>query len=150
MNAEKATVKDIKEIHSLIKFFSGKNSLLSKSEDDLFRRINDLFVLKHEGKVIGCAAIVVYGEKHAEICSLAVSPKYQKKNGGTILLRAVTKRTQELGIENIFALTYVPDFFKRHGFSEIDKDDLPEKIWKDCINCPYFQNCNETAVILKI
>ena len=34
------------------------------------------------------------------------------------------------------------------GFRELPKDELPHKIWADCINCPKFPDCDETALVL--
>jgi amino-acid N-acetyltransferase len=56
----------------------------------------------------------------------------------------------ELGVQRIFALTYRADFFKKLGFVEVDKDVLPQKIWADCIHCPKYPDCDETAVLLEL
>jgi amino-acid N-acetyltransferase len=50
-------------------------------------------------------------------------------------------------LKKVFTLTYVPDFFKKLGFIEIDKAKLPNKIWADCIHCQYFPDCREIALI---
>ena len=50
----------------------------------------------------------------------------------------------------MFALTYKPDFFKKHGFQEIDKTELPHKIWNECVKCPKFPNCDETALTIEL
>ena len=40
----------------------------------------------------------------------------------------------------------IPDFFIKLGFKIVDKGTLPQKIWKDCFDCPKFPDCGETAV----
>ncbi|MDD5067860.1 MAG: GNAT family N-acetyltransferase, partial [bacterium] len=55
-----------------------------------------------------------------------------------------------LGVRNVFALTYVDKFFIRLGFRRIDKKTLPHKIWSDCMDCVYFPNCKEIAVIKRL
>ena len=150
MKVCQALAKDVPTISSIIKVFSGKNSLLPKKEDDLYLRLNDFFVIKLDDEIIGCASIYIYSQLYAEICSLAILSEHQNKGGGILLLDAVLENAKFLGIEKLFALTYVPEFFKKNGFLEIEKDLLPHKIWKDCIKCQYFPKCNETAVILDI
>lgn len=27
------------------------------------------------------------------------------------------------------------------------RDDLPEKVWTDCVNCPKINNCDEIAMV---
>jgi len=49
-------------------------------------------------------------------------------------------------ITPICALTAVPVFFEKLGFSQIDKHELPHKVWADCINCPHFPDCDELTV----
>jgi len=50
----------------------------------------------------------------------------------------------------VFALTYHPDFFRKLGFRDIDKMKLPHKIWGECMKCPKFPECDESAVIIDL
>ena len=52
-----------------------------------------------------------------------------------------------MGITKVFALTKIPGYFISRGFKEVEKAALPQKIWKDCLNCPKFPGCDETAVL---
>ncbi len=36
------------------------------------------------------------------------------------------------------------------GFAEANKDKLPHKVWKECINCPKYPNCDEIAMIKEL
>ena len=56
----------------------------------------------------------------------------------------------ELGIRKVFTLTYQDKFFGSLGFKVVTKDDLPQKVWKDCIDCPKFPNCDEIAMEMYI
>lgn len=150
MQAEQPLVRDVDALFDLIEHFRKKKALLARSKDMIYQRIRDFFVVKEEGVVIGCAMLHIYSAEYAEIGSLAVYEEHQKKGIGNVLIEEGIRRTHDLGITNIFALTFVPGFFKRHGFTEIDKDDLPHKIWKDCLGCPFFPNCNEVALIKRI
>lgn len=151
MEVALATVQDVPDICFVIKQFSNKNELLSKKESELYQRINDFFVLKDKlGGIIGCGSIYIYSDEYAELCSLAVLLEYQKHGGGALLASAIIERARALKVKNLFTLTYVPGFFKKISFVEVDKESLPHKIWKDCINCQYFPKCNETALVLEL
>jgi amino-acid N-acetyltransferase len=50
------------------------------------------------------------------------------------------------GLGSVFAFTYVPDFFGKLGFVEVDRHQLPSKVWKDCLRCPKLQCCDEIAM----
>jgi len=54
---------------------------------------------------------------------------------------------KQFGVKKVFVLTYIPEFFKKVGFKEIEKSQLPQKIWGDCIRCPKFPECDEIALI---
>ncbi|MDR2055853.1 MAG: hypothetical protein LBQ10_08315, partial [Desulfovibrio sp.] len=41
-------------------------------------------------------------------------------------------------------------FFINLGFTVVEKDVLPQKIWADCVNCPKYPDCDEIAVLLDI
>jgi amino-acid N-acetyltransferase len=41
-----------------------------------------------------------------------------------------------------------PDFFFKYGFRTVeDKSELPDKIFKDCQNCPRLHRCDEVAMV---
>lgn len=93
------------------------------------------------------------GSVLAEVKSLAVVEKYQKRGIGTKLVKECIKEAQKMEINKIFTLTTSENvaFFKKLCFKEIKKSKLPQKIWQECTNCPRFpQDCNETALILTI
>ena len=51
------------------------------------------------------------------------------------------------GLDAVFAFTYVPEFFAKVGFGEVERGELPLKAWKDCLRCPKFHSCDEIAVL---
>ena len=57
---------------------------------------------------------------------------------------------RELDIHRLFALTYQLPFFHALRFVEVEKDVLPQKVWVDCVHCPKFPDCDETAMLLEI
>jgi len=47
-------------------------------------------------------------------------------------------------------LTLSRHFFSRLGYSEIEKEYFPQKIWRDCTRCPKLMACDETAMVKKL
>lgn len=147
MHIRKASIADAKTIHAILMEWSDKGMLLPRSLSQIYMHLRDFFVLEQEnGTVIGCCSLMIYWEDLAEIRSLAIRSDECRKGYGTLLLNATIDEARELGLKNVFALTYQVDFFTRMGFTVVPKDTMPQKVWSDCINCPRFPNCNEVAV----
>lgn len=147
---KKATIKDVKAIHSLINKFAKKDEMLPRSLNEIYENIRDFFICTSKGLVIGVSALHVLWEDLAEIRSIAVLSEFQGKGIGRMLINECLKETQLIGVEKVFALTYHPEFFIDIGFKVIDKNSLPQKIWGDCLKCPKFPECNEVAVIKEL
>lgn len=143
----KAKVKDVKKIKELLDYFARKNQLLPRSLSDIYENIRDFYVAEEKEELVGCVALHVVWEDLAEIRSLAVKEDRQNLKIGSKLLRAALKEAFQLGIGRVFTLTYIPDFFEKAGFKKIKKSRLPQKIWKDCLNCTHFPNCSEEALV---
>ncbi len=143
----KAKVKDAKEIYHLINEFAKKGIMLPRSLQSIYEHIRDFFVIEKDKKIIATCALCIFGEDLGEIRSLAVRENYHKMGLGTKLVKVCIKEAKELGLKKIFTLTYQVEFFKKLGFKVVDKETLPQKIWKDCLYCPKFPNCDETALI---
>ncbi len=121
--------------------------MLPRSLNELYDNIRDFWVCEAAGKIAACAALHVCWEDLAEIKSLAVELKKQRKGLGTELVNICIDEARQLGAKKIFALTYKPVFFKKFGFRKVKHTNLPHKIWAECINCPKFPNCQEIAVL---
>ncbi len=147
MKIRKAKIADIKQVHALVNDFARREQMLPRALNELYEGIRDFYVLEDKGKIQGVCALRILWEDLAEIRSLAVSAEYQKLGIGRKLVKKCLKEASEIGIKRVFALTYTPDFFKKIGFKDIDKAKLPQKIWGDCLKCPKFPECDETAVI---
>ena len=147
MRIRKAQISDIRAIHRLINEFAKKGEMIPRSLNDLYENIRDIFVCEEGGELKGVCALHILWEDLAEIRSLSVKPDSRGAGIGTRLVATCVKEAEKLGIRKIFALTYHTDLFKKMGFSEIDKAELPQKIWGECLRCPKFPECDETAVI---
>jgi amino-acid N-acetyltransferase len=146
-NVEKAKITDVPQIHKLINGFADRGQMLARPLSEIYESIRDFFVIRKADEVIGCAALHISWSDLAEIRSVAVAEESQKKGLGAMLVAACLKESAELGIKTIFCFTYRPDFFKQQKFVDIDKMELPRKVWTDCFRCPKFPNCDETALI---
>ncbi len=149
MIIRKAVIGDIKPIHRILAHFGDRNLLLSRSLNELFTHLRDYFVVVSEeepDRVHGVCGLRICWEDLAEIKSLAVEESCQKRGAGRLLVEACLDEARELGIKRVFALTYVPDFFRRMSFNEVEKSSLPQKVWGDCLSCPKFPDCDEHAV----
>jgi amino-acid N-acetyltransferase len=143
----KARVEDIKQIQFLINSFAKKNQMLARSLNELYEGIRDFWVYEKNKKILGCCALHISWEDLAEIKSLAVRKDQQAKGIGKKLVSACLAEAKDLGAERVFVLTYQPSFFVKFGFKKIKHDDLPHKVWAECINCPKFPNCQEISLL---
>lgn len=150
MKIRRATTADVKDIQKLVNEFARREEMIPRSINELYENIRDFFVAEEGKKITGVCAVHALWEDLAEIRSLAVHEAEQGMGVGSRLVRRCIADARKLGISRVFALTYRPDFFRRLGFSEIDKASLPQKIWGDCIRCPKFPECDEHALILKL
>lgn len=145
----KATIEDIKQIHLLLKYYGEKGELLARPLSRLYDHLRDFLVYESPDKngILGCCALQFCWEDLAEIRSIAVRQSELRKKIGTKLLEAAFNEAREYKIKKLFTLTYKPYFFKQFGFIEIDKAELPIKIWSDCIHCVKFPDCDEIAML---
>jgi len=144
---EKATIKDIEQMHHLINSFAERGEMIARPLSEMYENTRDYFVARDGERVVGCVALHVNWLDLAEIKSLAVAEDSRGKRIGGQLVEACLKEAEALGIPTVFCLTYRADFFKRLGFSLVNKDELPRKVWVECYRCPKFPNCDEVALV---
>ncbi|MBA7676388.1 Amino-acid acetyltransferase [subsurface metagenome] len=147
MKPEKARVSDVPQMHKLINSFADKGEMLARSLSEIYENIRDYFVVRQGERVITCVALHVSWSDLAEIKSLVVAEDCQQQGIGARMMAACLREAKELGIPTIFCLTYKPAFFEKFGFSQVDKAELPRKVWGECYRCPKFPNCDEVALI---
>jgi amino-acid N-acetyltransferase len=143
----KARIEDIKQIQEIINAFARQDLMLPRSLNELYENLRDFWVAEERGKVFGCSALHISWDDLAEIKSVAVAKNKQKKGFGDTLVSACLNEAKEMGAKKVFVLTYKPEYFKRFGFRRVKNDQLPHKIWAECINCCKFPNCQEIALL---
>ncbi len=147
MMIRKAKITEAKDIKRIIDIHSEKKIILPRSLDEIYINIRDFTVCIVDEQVVGICALAIFTEEYAEIRTLAVLDKYRKMKIGEFLVKSCMAEAHEYDIKNLFALTYIPEYFKKLQFISVPKDNLPHKIWRDCVSCEHFYHCNEEAMI---
>jgi amino-acid N-acetyltransferase len=143
----KAVMSDAKSIQTVVNSYAKGGEMLSLSLNEIYEKILEFVVWEEEGEIIGCCALHPTWEDLAEIRSVAVRPDAKMKGVGKALVERCLETACVLGISRVFLLTYVPEFFRKLGFSEVEKEQLPKKIWSDCLKCAKFPDCDEIAMM---
>ena len=148
----KATLSDIPAMQALVVSEVKDGVILNRSEDEVATNIRSYVLAKDKGRIVGYTALHVHSKRLAEIRSLIVDEAYRGQKVGQRMVEFTLHEAKELGVEeDVLVLTYLPLFFEKLGFIEINKELIPEhKIWADCIKCIHFPVCNEVALIYKI
>lgn len=141
---------DVIPMQTLINANAEQGLMLPRSRNAIYETLRDFTVAEQDGKIIGVGALHIIWDEMAEVRALAVDPDAKKQGIGRKIVNLLIDEAKTLGVKQVFALTYQPDFFRKCGFTEVPKDDLPHKVWKECINCPKFPNCDEIAMILNL
>jgi amino-acid N-acetyltransferase len=147
---EPARLTDVEAIHQLVTFWADRGDMLHRPIAEVYEAIRDFKVARHEGEVIGCGSLHIMGADLAEVRSLAVSESSQLKGVGAAIVAACLEDARVFGLERVFALTYKPGFFEKQGFRLANVMEFPQKVWNECVRCPFFSNCKEVAVVLDL
>ncbi len=153
MIIRKAVTGDVATIYGILKDYGERGLLLPRPLSELYDHLRDFSILQEEGPeatTLGVCALAVCWEDLAEIRSLAVVPDRQRKRYGAKLVETCLEEARTLGLGRVFTLTYVPRFFAKLGFKEVDKSVFPHKVWAECLRCPKFPDCDETAMLVEL
>lgn len=147
VHTRNAILTDVEKIHAIMEPYYPDGTLLPRQLPELCENIRDFVVAEDQGEIIGCGALHLYGLHLAEIRSIAVAPIAQGRGAGRLLVRALLKEAERHNVTCVCLFTRIPDFFSHVGFSVAAREDLPDKIYKDCIHCPRFFACDEVAMV---
>ena len=146
----KALLQDARQIHKLLLNYAKDGLVLPRSLMEIFEAIRDFYVFVEGDRVVGAAALNICWEDLAEVRSLVVHEDFGGRGIGRHLVEACISEARQLGIGRVFALTYQQTFFEKLGFAVIEKSELPQKIWGDCIKCAKFPECDEIALSISL
>jgi amino-acid N-acetyltransferase len=150
MQVRKANMSDTENIFQLILHYAKEGKLLARSYNSIYENLQSFYVAVEDNEVIGISSLHILDRDLAEVRSLAVDPKHSRKGVGKALVTEIMNDTKVLEIAKLIALTYQIEFFSKMGFQLVNKNDLPQKMWKDCLNCSKLHSCDETAMLINI
>lgn len=147
MHTRNAVLPDVEHIHGIIQLYSQDGTLLPRTIPELCENVRDFVVAEDQGKIIGCGALHLYGMHLAEIRSIAVEPSAKKQGAGRQLVEALLHEAERQSVTCVCLFTRIPKFFSLMGFSLARREELPDKIYKDCLHCPSLYACDEIAMV---
>lgn len=142
-----ATLPDVKAIYAIMQPLSVDGTLLPRNISELCENIRDFVVAEDDGEIIGCGALHLYGMHLAEIRSIAVLPHANGRGAGTLIVEALLREAERHNVTCVCLFTRIPDFFGQMGFIMASREELPDKMYKDCVHCPRFYACDEIAMV---
>lgn len=145
-----ARAEDVDAVQELIDGYAAQDLMLSRSREFLIDHLRDYIVAEDENGFAGCGALAVLTRDLAELRSLAVRPTASRRGVGKALVDGCVEQAKRLGLRRVFALTLVPEFFERCGFTLISLGRLPEKSASECPVCPKRFACDEQAMLINL
>ncbi len=162
MKTRLARPADVEAICRLIQLYADQGLLLPRADEQVRRNLNHFLVLTENAgndastdeagaatgeRLIGCVALEPYGHDLSEIRSLAVEPAAQNRGLGGKLIGAALQTARRRRIARVFAVTHAPVLFERHGFYATMRQDVPEKIARDCKTCARVNHCSLVTLV---
>lgn len=141
-----ATALDADPILTLVNDLAVQQIMLPRSPASVIENLRDFAIAEVDGEFAGCGALAITWTDLAEVRSLAVHPAKQKFGVGRAIVEWLIADAQRLEINRLFAFTYVPGFFEKLLFVQAEHEELPHKVFNDCMHCPKFLACDEIAM----
>jgi amino-acid N-acetyltransferase len=141
-----AHIADIQEILGLVNRLALDQIMLPRSPASVIESLRDFVIAEVDGQFAGCGALHVTWSDLAEIRSVAVDKSAQRSGVGRAIVEQLVRDAEQLGLPRLYVFTYAPDFFTKLGFTVVEHEALPHKVFNDCMHCPKFQACDEIAM----
>lgn len=145
-----ARLTDIETLEGMVAYWANMGENLPRSRNELVRDIGSFAVAEHHGEVTGCASLYVYDSGLAEIRSLGIEAGWQGQGQGSAIVNYLVEKARQMAIKKVFVLTRTPEFFMKQSFLPTSKSLLPEKVLKDCDQCPRQHACDEVALEINL
>lgn len=144
----RATADDVDSIYELTTEMAKKGYMLRRSKYKIVTMLMGFYVAEvtESRKIVGSAAFSPIWTDMGEVMALAVDDAYWGKGVGKALVDALIAEGRRLKMTEMFTLTYQVDFFTKIGFVLTGKDRYPKKLWRECLECPKLEQCDETAM----
>jgi amino-acid N-acetyltransferase len=147
IRARNAVLPDAEAIYNIIQLYSHDGTLLPRSNAEISENVRDFVVAEDESGIVGCGALHLYGLHLAEIRSIAVRPDKKGLGVGRLLAEGLLKEAERHKVSCVCLFTRTPGFFAHMGFEIARREELPDKIYKDCVHCPRLNDCDEIAMV---
>jgi amino-acid N-acetyltransferase len=146
-----AVVSDVDKIFKLVSSMAQSGLMLRRSKYKIITMLTNFVVAESKTcELAACGALLPLWTDSAEIVSLAVDPRFQGSGIGKALVRELLERASFLGFREVITLTYAVEFFSELGFAVQPKDKFPRKLWRECLECPQLEDCDETAMSFQL
>ncbi|GAB4084550.1 amino-acid N-acetyltransferase [Myceligenerans cantabricum] len=154
VNIRPAVPADVRAIRALVEPYAERRILLAKEWVGYYEAVQEFLVAEATARttgadaveadaagtglgaadtVVGCGALHVMWEDLAEIRTLAVASDFRGRRVGHRLVAALLDRARDLGLRRVFCLTFEVDFFRKHGFEEIDSTPVVPDVYTELL-----------------
>jgi len=131
-----ANTADIRAIRDLIEPLVVSRVLLGKELVMLYEAVQEFMVAVKDGEVVGCGALHVFWENLGEVRTLAVAERDKGQGIGSALLAALEQKASNLGLSQLFCLTFEVDFFSHHGFQPVEEPIVDPEVYVELVRSP--------------
>ena len=150
MLIRRADILDVPSFGQLINDSAEYGLMLHRSPSYLYENVRDFYVAEDDSKIVGVCGLKVVWANLAEVYSLVVDSSQRGKGVGKKLVMACVEDAKQLKVAKLMTLTYEDVFFGKCGFEVIDRQQLPLKVWSECLHCAKREACDEIAMVLTI
>jgi amino-acid N-acetyltransferase len=127
-----ANIDDVGGILKLIEPLENEGILVRRGRERIEMEIEHFYVMEHDNRTIGCAALYPFenakkpNESMAEFACLAIDMQYRGGGRGDKLFNYCQTQAKELGFKQLFCLTTRTEhWFLERGFTQKSIEDLP-------------------------
>jgi len=145
-----AVVGDVEPILDLVNGLAETGVMLPRSPATVVEKLRDFVVAMDGDRLVGCGALALIWSDLAEVRSIAVDASLRGRGLGKRLAKELLDEAERMGVPRVMAFTYEVPFFEGLGFHVVEHASLPHKVFADCLNCPKFHKCDETAVVIEL
>jgi len=130
----RARTGDVRAMRALVDANAQDGRLRVRPTVDLYEDVQEFFVaIAPDGQVVGCGALHVMWEDLAELRTVAVADGYQGHGVGNQIILALLDTARDVGVSRVFVLTFAVEFFKRHGFTEIEGQATTPEVYAELL-----------------
>jgi amino-acid N-acetyltransferase len=149
-NIRRANAQDVDSIYNLTSSMAAQGLMLTRSKYKIVTSLTTFFVVEDSdsGKILATGSLSPLWTDLCEVCALAVHPVWQGKGLGAKLVKRLIEEAKTLKLPQVITLTYQVEFFSKLGFEVVDKNEYPRKLWRECLECPKLECCDETAMVI--